>query len=584
MTASAVIQIASAEHGSVPGTATGAPRGHVAGLMTDMPQSSQTGAQGFGSSLRSLLASVGITEDGVETTAKAFPALADAAQPQSARGIAGASASRSGLPPAPASQQPQCESAARTNTALLLSNHARPAVEPGRASVQAPAGHVTDAFKAGTLESDKRTCTGPAGKDARKEPHSAKPVQMAPAQPSGPIAIAVPAPAQPVRVPAQVRASPSIDAEPRAESAVITSRPRLQVFSTGAETATLPGAGSGRAPHTKPTSGPAFDQATEATFTAPDVHVIGTGKEPTVESGALQRTSQGATHTLSPGSSIVTSSAGHEKAGKPPVSSGSSTNPQKEAAEVIAPAATEEKRASGDSGVANKMAERHARANTLHASTAQAVHPSASQTSVAAPSQPGMTVARDASVANIAGDAKGSGGLNSGSPPAGTEGPSAHETFAALDAAGSANVPTWTHASAHHAEAGFQDPALGWVAVRAQVDGSGIHAALVPGSTDAARSLGTHLAGLNAYLAEHHTPVATLTLAAHESQWAGQGMGQGSGQNPGQGEQSRQQADVRESAFEVATPGRSRAAVGADGAGAPSAESAPGGVYISVMA
>jgi hypothetical protein len=105
------------------------------------------------------------------------------------------------------------------------------------------------------------------------------------------------------------------------------------------------------------------------------------------------------------------------------------------------------------------------------------------------------------------------------------------ETFAALDAESSAGTPSWVHAGTHRAEAGFQDPALGWVGVRADLSGGGVHAALVPGSAEAAVALGGHLAGLNAYLAEQHTPVESLTLAAPEGRPAEFGMDQGAGQN-----------------------------------------------------
>jgi hypothetical protein len=122
-------------------------------------------------------------------------------------------------------------------------------------------------------------------------------------------------------------------------------------------------------------------------------------------------------------------------------------------------------------------------------------------------------------------------------------GTASRETFAALDSEAAPGTPTWIHAGAQRAEAGFQDPALGWVGVRADLGAGGVHASLVPGSADAAQALGGHLAGLNSYLAEHHTPIETLTLAAPEGRWAGsagdqgasQGMNQGQGQNAEQG-------------------------------------------------
>jgi len=113
--------------------------------------------------------------------------------------------------------------------------------------------------------------------------------------------------------------------------------------------------------------------------------------------------------------------------------------------------------------------------------------------------------------------------------------PGVPDPFAALDAGTAPGKPAWIHAGAQQAEAGFQDPALGWVGVRADMSGGGVHAALVPGSADAALALGGHLAGLNSYLAEQHTPVETLTLAAPEARGTGPGMEQGMSQSMNQG-------------------------------------------------
>lgn len=97
------------------------------------------------------------------------------------------------------------------------------------------------------------------------------------------------------------------------------------------------------------------------------------------------------------------------------------------------------------------------------------------------------------------------------------------DTFAALDSAATGPQTTWIHADAHHAEAGYLDPALGWVSVRADGTATGLHAALIPGSPEAASALGNQLPGLNAFMAEHQGHTATITLAAPEagSQHAG---------------------------------------------------------------
>jgi flagellar hook-length control protein FliK len=109
----------------------------------------------------------------------------------------------------------------------------------------------------------------------------------------------------------------------------------------------------------------------------------------------------------------------------------------------------------------------------------------------------------------------------------GTSGPtSAQDTFAALDQQTSWSVPTWTHAAGQHAEAGFRDPELGWVGVRADLSASGVHATVVPSSADAAQALGSHLAGLNSHLAEQHAAIATLSMASPGESGAGGGIAQ----------------------------------------------------------
>jgi hypothetical protein len=112
-----------------------------------------------------------------------------------------------------------------------------------------------------------------------------------------------------------------------------------------------------------------------------------------------------------------------------------------------------------------------------------------------------------------------------GSPPQ-HMGTAASDPFDALDAMRSA-PQAWIRAGAHHAEAGYLDPALGWVSVRADAAGSGVHAALVPASGEAAQVLGSHLTGLNTYLSEHHQEPATVTMAPPQDGRDGNGLGQG---------------------------------------------------------
>jgi hypothetical protein len=101
------------------------------------------------------------------------------------------------------------------------------------------------------------------------------------------------------------------------------------------------------------------------------------------------------------------------------------------------------------------------------------------------------------------------------------------DTFTALDRESSLGTPAWTHAGGQHAEAGFQDPDLGWVGVRADLNTSGIHATLVPSSADAAQSLSGHLAGLSSHLVEQQAPLASLSMASPGESGIENGMGQG---------------------------------------------------------
>lgn len=113
------------------------------------------------------------------------------------------------------------------------------------------------------------------------------------------------------------------------------------------------------------------------------------------------------------------------------------------------------------------------------------------------------------------------------------------DAFTALDAL-PANVdstlnPTWIHAGAQHAEAGFEDPALGWISVRAGVDNGSVHASLIPSSDVASTALSGHLAGLNAFLSQQHSGVLGVTIAAPEnSAGSASGMGSNAGQNSNQ--------------------------------------------------
>ncbi len=114
------------------------------------------------------------------------------------------------------------------------------------------------------------------------------------------------------------------------------------------------------------------------------------------------------------------------------------------------------------------------------------------------------------------------------------------EPFAVLDSgAGSVN-PTWIHTAGHVAEAGYQDPTLGWIGVRASTDASGLHASVVPNSETAGQTLSGHLAGLSSYLAEQHIPLGTISVSAPESRSEGQGTPSQFGDETGQNGEQQQ--------------------------------------------
>jgi hypothetical protein len=179
-----------------------------------------------------------------------------------------------------------------------------------------------------------------------------------------------------------------------------------------------------------------------------------------------------------------------------------------------------------------------------------------------------------------------------GDSAAGSSTPSDHEPFAALDGGPANPLPTWLHAGAQRAEAGFHDPALGWIGVRADSTSGGVHASLVPDSAVAAQALGGHMTGLNAYLVEQRTPVETLTVAPPDNrsissamdQSGHRGMHQGAGQDSGQGGHSEAPSHTRQSATAVTGTASSIEAAPAGGRD----RSAPAGVleglHISVMA
>ena len=227
-------------------------------------------------------------------------------------------------------------------------------------------------------------------------------------------------------------------------------------------------------------------------------------------------------------------------------------------------------------------------ARPLHSVTAE--QPGQTAIHAASVQQPGNMAEAAALVRDPAGPhASGSEMTNhsalSTAPPAGV---GTQETFAALDSTSQPVPATWVHAGSQHAEAGFQDPALGWVGVRADLSGGGIHAALVPGSTDAAQALSGHLAGLSTYLEEQHTPVSTLTMAVPQGSLmdsgVGQGMEQSAGQNANQNASTESQARLPAGATAISNARGSGEVVQGGGMEAVAMAGNGRGMHISVMA
>lgn len=89
--------------------------------------------------------------------------------------------------------------------------------------------------------------------------------------------------------------------------------------------------------------------------------------------------------------------------------------------------------------------------------------------------------------------------------------------LAAMDAPLESSGAQWTHVGMREAEAGFNDPSLGWIGVRAERKGSTVVATLVPDSARASQELESHMAGLSTYLSAQHSNVGQLGVAVPES-------------------------------------------------------------------
>jgi len=253
---------------------------------------------------------------------------------------------------------------------------------------------------------------------------------------------------------------------------------------------------------------------------------------------------------------------------------------------VVAPISAK----SGVAGGARTSAQ--ATLRTAHGTgTADAVQHGTQTVAVQPTSSGAETSSLTRDLASTNGGANTVGGAAAGSTSA-SAGPTPRETFAALDADPASGTPTWIHAGAQRAEAGYLDPNLGWVGVRADATGGAVHASVVPGSADAAQALGGHLAGLNDYVTQQHLPVDTVTLAAPESrstdsgmnQGGNQGMNQGAGQNTGQGTYAEPQSNTQFNAPAISGAAPFNGSASANVPDTTAQTARPGGTHISVMA
>jgi hypothetical protein len=165
-------------------------------------------------------------------------------------------------------------------------------------------------------------------------------------------------------------------------------------------------------------------------------------------------------------------------------------------------------------------------------------------------------------------------------------------TIEALDGSLHTADPRWIQAGGHRAEAGYQDPSLGWVSVRAEMgSGGGVHASVIPSSSDAAQVLNGHLSGLDAHLANQHLPVHPVTISLSQESQFSSGPGDGNQREyGGHTNQNNQQAspDDRD------TAGRSKSIttslLRSDDQGSrelrilSASPLTPGGMYVSLMA
>ncbi len=171
-------------------------------------------------------------------------------------------------------------------------------------------------------------------------------------------------------------------------------------------------------------------------------------------------------------------------------------------------------------------------------------HPAAATAGL--PCSDAFSLGRDPNIQTANGVADGVGGA----PAAVKNTSTIHQTFATLDDIDNRTALNWVHAGTRHAEAGFEDPTLGWIGVRADQSGGGVHATLVPTTAEGAQALGSQMDGLNAHLTESHTALASLSLGSTESREGGAGSDQGFNQGAGQNQAQSNSHDANVSSTE----------------------------------
>jgi hypothetical protein len=142
-----------------------------------------------------------------------------------------------------------------------------------------------------------------------------------------------------------------------------------------------------------------------------------------------------------------------------------------------------------------------------------------------------------------------------------------------MDGAAPAAAPAAAHSSARSVAVGVEDPAHGWIEVRAQGAAGQVSASLSAASPEAHAALRAQLPGMAAYLAEREVGVRSLGMGAEAGGFTGHaGAGSNPGSNPGSNSSSNSSSDPGPHPG----AGRPRSAFRAGAAGV-AAESAPPG-------